>query len=98
VVLEVAYLFSVRFVHGVPLSWQSVIGTRPVLVGVGITVAAQLTFTYAPFMQAVFDSRPVPLLEGAIILGCGAALLLLMEIEKAARRAILARAGLARAC
>ena len=98
VVLEVAYLFSVRFVHGVPLSWQSVIGTRPVLVGVGITVAAQLAFTYAPFMRAVFDSRPVPLLEGAIILGCGAALLLLMEIEKAARRAILARAGLARAC
>jgi magnesium-transporting ATPase (P-type) len=88
VVLEIAYLFSVRYVHGTSLTWRGVLGTRAVLIGLLATVAAQLAFTYTPFMQAVFDTRPVPLVEGAMILAAGAFLLAILELEKAARRAI----------
>jgi magnesium-transporting ATPase (P-type) len=83
IVLEIAHLFNVRYVHGASLTWRGVLGTRAVLIGLAVTVAAQLMFTYAPFMQAVFDSRPVPLFEGAVIIACGIAMFAVVEIEKA---------------
>ena len=83
VVMEIAYLFSVRYVHGTSLTWRGVLGTTAVLIGLAATVAAQIAFTYLPFMQMLFDSRPVPLFEGAIVLGVGAAFLAIVEAEKA---------------
>jgi magnesium-transporting ATPase (P-type) len=90
VVLEIAYLFSVRYVHGTSLTWQGVIGTPAVLIGLAATVLGQLAFTYAPPMQAVFATRPVPLVEGIAILATGAALLVVLELEKLVRRRLLA--------
>jgi hypothetical protein len=46
VVLAIFYLFSVRFLHAPSLTWQGILGTRPVLIGVGAVVLAQLAFTY----------------------------------------------------
>ncbi len=86
VVLEIFYLFSVRYVYGTSLTSRGLLGTRAVLLGVGVVAAAQLAFTYAPFMQAVFETRPVPLLEGLVILAVGVALLLVVELEKRVRR------------
>ena len=86
VVMQVFYLFSVRYVHGTSLTWQGVLGTPAVLGGVALTIAAQAVFTYVPFMQAVFDTRPMALLDGAAVVGVGVALLLVVEAEKAARR------------
>jgi hypothetical protein len=45
-------------------------------------VAAQLAFTYAPFMQAAFDTRPLSLAQGALVVALGVAMLLLLEGEK----------------
>jgi hypothetical protein len=53
-----------------------------VLWAVAAVVGAQLAFTYAPFMQAWFDTRPVALLDGALVLACGAGFMLLLEAEK----------------
>jgi magnesium-transporting ATPase (P-type) len=33
VVMEIFYLFSVRYVHGTSLTWRGVLGTRAVLIG-----------------------------------------------------------------
>ena len=93
VVLEVFYLFSTRYVHGSSLTWKGVLGTRAVLIGVGLTVAAQLAFTYAPPLQAVFGTRAVSLLDGSAILGCGLLLLLVLGLEKEVRAAIRAQAS-----
>jgi len=93
VVMEVAYLFSVRFVHGPSLTWQGVLGTPAVLLGVGIIIVAQVAFTYLPVLQAVFDTRAVPLLEGMVIVTVGIALLATVECEKAVRRLIARRHG-----
>lgn len=51
-----------------------------------VLVAAQLLFTYAPFMQAIFDTRPLSLADGALIVAVGVGLMLLLEVEKAVMR------------
>ncbi len=82
VVMEIFYLFSVRYVHGTSLTWQGVLGTPAVLAGVAFVVAAQFAFTYLPPMQALFESRPVATADGLVIVAAGIALLLVVELEK----------------
>ena len=85
-VAEVFYLFSVRYLHMRSLTWRGALGTPAVrwaLVGV---VAAQLLFTYAPFMNDIFDSRPLTAQDGLLIVAIGVALLLVLEAEKALLR------------
>jgi len=86
VVMEVSYLFSVRFVHGTSLTMQGVLGTPAVLIGLGLVVIGQLVFTYVPFMQAVFGTRSVSLTDGLVIVAVGVALLIVLELEKRVRR------------
>ena len=82
VVMEIFYLFSVRYVHGSSLTWWGVLGTPAVLTGVGSVVAAQLAFTYAPPLQAVFGTAAVGFSDGLAVLAVGVALLVVVEIEK----------------
>ncbi|MEQ8964784.1 MAG: cation-transporting P-type ATPase [Azospirillaceae bacterium] len=87
VVMEIFYLFSVRYVHGGSITRAGILGTPAVLAGVGTVVAAQLAFTYLPWLQVIFDTRPVGAVEGAAVLVVGVVLLLVVEAEKAAMRA-----------
>ncbi|WP_069443153.1 HAD-IC family P-type ATPase [Methyloceanibacter stevinii] len=82
VVMEIAYLFSVRFVYSGSLTWRGMLGTPAVLIGVGITVLAQFAFTYLPALQSIFATEPVAWQDGLLIVGIGAALLILVELEK----------------
>jgi len=82
VVLQIFYLFNVRYLHMTSITWRGALGTPAVLWAVAAVVGAQLAFTYAPFMQAWFDTRPVALLDGALVLACGAGFMLLLEAEK----------------
>jgi magnesium-transporting ATPase (P-type) len=82
VVMEIFYLFSVRYVHGPSITWQGVFGTPAVLLGIALVVPLQFAFTYAPFMQAIFGTGPIALLDGVLIVGVGVVLLILVEIEK----------------
>ncbi|MFT3755310.1 MAG: HAD-IC family P-type ATPase [Pseudoxanthomonas sp.] len=81
-VLEIFYLFSVRYLHGTSFSLQGLRGTPAVLGAVAAVVLVQLGFTYLPWMHALLDSRPVPLFEGIVIVLAGVALLILLETEK----------------
>jgi magnesium-transporting ATPase (P-type) len=82
VVMEIFYLFSVRYVHGTSLTWQGLLGTQAVLLAVVAVVLLQFAFTYLPVMQTIFASAPVPFADGVLIVGIGLAMLLLVEIEK----------------
>lgn len=82
VVLEVFYLFSVRYLRTPSLTIKGVLGTRPVLIAVAMVVVLQFTFTYAPMMGRFFDTLPVALHDGAVIVAAGIALLVLLELEK----------------
>jgi magnesium-transporting ATPase (P-type) len=82
IVGEIFYLFNVRYLHMTSLTWKGVIGTPAVWIAIAILVVAQLLFTYAPFMQALFETRPLSLADGTLIIALGAGLMLMLEAEK----------------
>jgi len=82
VVLEIFYLFNVRYLGMTSITLRGALGTPAVLYALAAVVAAQLAFTYLPLMQGWFATRPVALADGALVIACGAALLLLFEGEK----------------
>ncbi|WP_293975622.1 HAD-IC family P-type ATPase [Sphingomonas sp.] len=82
IVAEIFYLFNVRYLHMRSLTWRGAIGTPAVLGAIAIVVLAQLLYTYAPFMQAVFESRSLTLMDGALIIALGAMLFFCLEAEK----------------
>ena len=86
VAMEIFYLFNVRYMHLPSISWRGALGTPMVLAAIGVVVAAQLVFTYAPFMHVLFSSRPVPLADGLLIIAIGAAVMFILEAEKAVMR------------
>ncbi len=81
-VAEVFYMFSVRYLHMRSLTWRGALGTPAVLWAVGGVVASQLLFTYAPFMNDIFETRPLTLQDGLLIIGIAIGLLLFLELEK----------------
>ncbi len=85
-VFEVFYLFSVRFLRVPSFSLQAIKGTPAVILAVALVVLAQLAFTYVPWMNFIFNSRPVPILDGLVAIGAGIILWLILEIEKAVCR------------
>ncbi|MBM9593105.1 HAD-IC family P-type ATPase [Roseitranquillus sediminis] len=87
VAMEIAYLFSVRYLHLSGFSWTGLMGTRAVLLGVAAAILLQAGFTYAPPMQVVFDTQPMSLADLALIGGASLVLLLGLEAEKWLRRA-----------
>ncbi|HKL78525.1 MAG TPA: HAD-IC family P-type ATPase, partial [Gammaproteobacteria bacterium] len=86
VLLEVVYLFSIRYLHASSLSRSGLRIPRAVAVAVLVVIVLQLVFTYAPFMAAFFDTRPIDLLHGAEVLGIGVLVFILLEGEKWLRR------------
>jgi magnesium-transporting ATPase (P-type) len=85
VVLEIFHLFFVRNLHGASLTWRAVRGT-PVVWGVVLGVAAaQGAVTYLPPVQSLLGTQAVPLADGLLIVGVGAAFFALVEIEKRIR-------------
>ena len=84
VVMEIFYLFSVRYLGEPSLTLRGLFGTRPVLIAITAVTALQFLFTYAPFMEAFFDTRPLSLLQGLQIVLVGVAVLVILELEKRA--------------
>jgi len=82
VAMEVFYLFSVRYLRSPSFTWIGVRGTPAVLVALALVTTLQLVFTYAPFMGRLFETRPVDIAHGAAILAIGAAVFLVLEVEK----------------
>ncbi|MCE8015274.1 HAD-IC family P-type ATPase [Halomonas sp. MCCC 1A17488] len=77
-----AYLINSRYLLRSNLSWQGLFGSRPVWIAIGLVLLLQLAWTYLPFMQAVFDSAALDLRHWLLVIGCGVALFLVVELEK----------------
>ena len=85
VALEIAYLLVVRRGRGALLS-----SGRPppaLWLGIGLTVAGQALLTYAPPLQALFGTAGLGLAEWGAVGGAALAFLVVLEAEKALRRA-----------
>jgi magnesium-transporting ATPase (P-type) len=91
VVMEIFYLFFVRNLHGASLTWRAVRGTRAVWAAVLAVTAAQFAVTYLPPLQAVFETRPVALADGLLVVAIGVLLLAVIEAEKQLRLRLLRR-------
>jgi magnesium-transporting ATPase (P-type) len=86
VALEVFYLFSVRMLHGGSIGWRQAMGTKPVLIGLGVVLAAQAALTFAPPLQAAFGTAALSPAALAVCVAVGVAAFLLLEAEKAVFR------------
>ncbi len=82
VVLEIFYLFSVRYLHTTSFTLTGVRGTPAVLIALAVVIVGQLAFTYLPAMNALFGSRPLTIADGALIIAIGAASFVLLEWKK----------------
>lgn len=91
--LELAYLFSVRYLHARSFTMRGVMGTRAVLAAIGGLVMAQALFTYLPPMNRLFATVPLPPGDLAIAALAGLALMILLELEKTLFRRLLSTRG-----
>jgi calcium-translocating P-type ATPase len=80
--LEIFYLFSIRYIHGSSLSRVGIFGTPVLLGALGVVVALQLLFTYAPFMHWLFGTQPLSFVELMVPVIAGVVLFAILEIEK----------------
>ena len=73
------------------LTWKAVRAT-PVVWGTIATVTlAQFAVTYIPPLQSVFATEAVPLFDGLLVVGIGALLFAIIEVEKQLRLSIVVR-------
>lgn len=86
VVMEVFYLFSVRYIHGSSLTLHGVMGTKAVLLAVGIVTVLQVIFTFTPFMQLFFATQSLTVLQSFQVIIFGVIVLFILELEKGLRR------------
>jgi magnesium-transporting ATPase (P-type) len=82
VVFEIFYLFNVRYLHMASITLRGALGTAPVLLALLTVVVAQFAFTYTPIMQGLFETRPVPIVDGILIVAAGVLLMAILETEK----------------
>jgi magnesium-transporting ATPase (P-type) len=82
VVLEIFYLFNVRYLHTTSFTLRGALGTPAVLIAIAVVVAAQLVFTYVPLMQNLFATRPIAFLDGLLIVATGIVAMAILEAEK----------------
>ena len=82
VVMEVFYLFSVRYLRAPALKLERMFNSRAALIAVAVVVTLQMFFTYAPFMEHFFETRPVDFAHGLEIIALGIGLFLILELEK----------------
>jgi magnesium-transporting ATPase (P-type) len=87
VVMEIFHLFFIRNIYGTSLTWKAVQGTKVVWATVIAITVAQFAITYLPPLQAVFDTVSIPLWDGVLVIGIGAALFAIIETEKQIRLA-----------
>ncbi len=88
VVMEIFYLFSLRYGYSGSLTWRGIMGTPAVLIAIAVVITAQLFFTYLPAMQSIFGTESISIKDGILIIGTGVALFVIIEIEKQIRLAL----------
>lgn len=82
VAAEIFYLLNSRFTFASSLRLDILTANRAVAIAIGVVVLAQLGFTYLPFMNTMFGSRPLPWDLWVPILAVGAGVFALIELEK----------------
>ncbi|MEM7221798.1 MAG: HAD-IC family P-type ATPase [Pseudomonadota bacterium] len=89
VLFEVFYLFNVRKLESSPLEGLFSRSARVAWLAVATVLVFQVLFTHAPFMQWLFQSRPLSAESWALCTAIAASIFLLVEAEKLITRRLL---------
>jgi magnesium-transporting ATPase (P-type) len=82
VIGQIFYLLNSRYKFDSSLSIRAHLGNPYLGLGIAAVVVAQVLFTYAPPLQALFHTKSIPLDEWPWLLLGGVVFFLLMEAEK----------------
>ncbi|MEX0960118.1 MAG: HAD-IC family P-type ATPase, partial [Burkholderiales bacterium] len=82
VIGEIAYLLNARFLYAPSWTIEGLVGNKVVLLAIGVCLALQLLFTYAPFMNRLFGTEALDAAAWLYCLGVGLTIFVLVEIEK----------------
>lgn len=83
IISKIGYLFNIRTKE---LAFSKAFFTNPKAFAIiGLMLGLQLILTYVPFMQKVFYTEPLTLLEWGIAIGAGLLILVLTELDKIIR-------------
>lgn len=83
VIGQIWYLFNTRSLRGHSFRADLFTTNGVSWAAVSVLFVLQLLFTYAPLMHVAFGSAPLQLRHWALIMALGAALFLVIEVEKA---------------
>ena len=86
VVAEIFYLFNSRYIFNPVLSRGGLLGSRPVLISIGLMLLLQLAFTYFPPLRHLMGTEPISPADWMTVTLAGVTVLLLVELEKAVWR------------
>ena len=82
VAFEIFYLWNTRHLLDSVLSREGLFGSRPALIAIGLVIAFQMAFTYAPPMQFLFGTENLEAATWVRIVAVGSSVLFLVELEK----------------
>jgi len=82
---QLAYLFNCRFLSRSSLTLDVLRGNRAVWWSALALVVLQVVYTYVPFMNLLFESRPLPAASWILPIGLSIAIFLAVEALKALR-------------
>ncbi|MDH5576026.1 MAG: cation-transporting P-type ATPase, partial [Nitrospirota bacterium] len=89
VIFEAFYILNARFFYGSVLSRQGLLGNPYVPLTIGIVLVMQGLFTYTEVMHTLFQTTGIDVLAWMRIVGIGAVIFFLVELEKYVFRAFL---------
>ena len=89
VVLEIFHLFFIRNMYGTSLNWKALLGTRAVWAAVIAVTIGQFAITYVPWLQAIFQTEAISILDGFLIIMVGVIMFCIIEVEKQIRIRVL---------
>jgi magnesium-transporting ATPase (P-type) len=82
VLFEVFYLLNTRYLYASVLTRDGLFGNSSVYLAIALVVAAQVGFTYMPFMQRLFDGESLPWVDWVRMVLVASSVFVLVEIEK----------------
>jgi len=85
---QVFYLLNSRYLIYSSLSIKAHLGNSYLALGIGAVVVLQLLFTYAPPLQALFNTESVPLRVWPLLVLGGFLFFLMVEAEKLVLRSV----------
>lgn len=88
VLAEAFYLINCRNIYQSVLNKEGLLGSAPVLISVGLVLLLQIGLIYLPFMQTIFNTKPLSGYQWGLTFMIATAIFLLMELEKAVVRAL----------